>query len=71
VDYIWLSVNDMQALLRQIKQGSKTNKEGLPIHSLREAMAVLGEKQAIRGSVEPSEGKGGESAMAIPKLSMW
>jgi hypothetical protein len=26
---------------------------------------------AIRGSVEPSEGKGGERAMAIPRFSMW
>jgi hypothetical protein len=26
---------------------------------------------AIRGSVEPSEGKGGESVVAIPKFSMW
>jgi hypothetical protein len=25
----------------------------------------------LRGSVEPSEGKGRESAMAIPKFSMW
>jgi hypothetical protein len=26
---------------------------------------------AIRGSVEPSEGKGGESVVAIPMFSMW
>jgi hypothetical protein len=26
---------------------------------------------AIRGSVEPSEGKDGESDVAIPRFSMW
>jgi hypothetical protein len=25
----------------------------------------------LGGSVEPSEGKGGESAVAIPRFSMW
>jgi hypothetical protein len=32
-------VNDMQTLFRKVKQGFETNKEGLLIHSLREAVS--------------------------------
>jgi hypothetical protein len=28
-EYTWLGVNDMQALLRKVKQGCETNKETL------------------------------------------
>jgi hypothetical protein len=37
--YTWLGVNDMQALLRKIKQGFKTNEERLLIINLREAVS--------------------------------
>jgi hypothetical protein len=33
-----VGVNDMQALLRKIKQGFETNKEGLLINNLRKAV---------------------------------
>jgi hypothetical protein len=36
--YTWLGVNDMQVLLRNVKQGFKTNKKRLPIIGLREAV---------------------------------
>jgi hypothetical protein len=38
--YTWLEVNDMQALLRKVKQGPETNKERLLIISLREVISV-------------------------------
>jgi hypothetical protein len=38
-EYTWLGVNDMQELLREVKQGFKTNKEGLLINNLREAVS--------------------------------
>jgi hypothetical protein len=38
-EYTWLGVNDMQALLRKVKQGFDTNKERLLIISLSKVVS--------------------------------
>jgi hypothetical protein len=39
MEYTWLEVNNMQGLLREVKQGFETNKERLLINNLREAVS--------------------------------
>jgi hypothetical protein len=39
MEYTWLEVNNMQALLRKVKQGFETNKERLLINNLREVVS--------------------------------
>jgi hypothetical protein len=39
-EYTWVGVNDMQLLLRKVKQGFNTNKENLLTTSLRKAVSV-------------------------------
>jgi hypothetical protein len=42
-----VGVNDMQALLRKIKQGFETNKEGLLINNLRKAVNFRAKMQLV------------------------
>jgi hypothetical protein len=46
----------------------KTQNFGLVVQTW---LKVETRRSHLGGSVEPSEGKGGESVVAIPKFSMW
>jgi hypothetical protein len=39
-EYTWLGVNDMQALLRKVKQGFDTNKERLLMINLSKVVSL-------------------------------
>jgi hypothetical protein len=42
-----LGVNDIQALLRKVKQGFETNEKRLPIINLREAVSFRARMQLV------------------------
>jgi hypothetical protein len=46
-EYTWLEVNNMQALLREVKQGFETNKERLLINNLREVVSFRARMQLV------------------------
>jgi hypothetical protein len=46
-EYTWLGVNDMQALLREVKVGLETNKERLLLINLTEAVTFRGRMRLV------------------------